>query len=394
MSTALVLIGGRSAVPAISGILQFLDDISKIKFLVCKGEEYEKLQRTAYSFIKDKKESIDFVPDRDVKVVDPYNFTQVLKSLTELLAGEEEVSFASLASAPQTMSIASYGFLQKKFPTATIFTVSTDQAIIIPLKENEAPIPFQAKLSVEDYIRACGHEIFKRKAEDSFTFQNQNQLKELVFYFAENIESVDSILHEIRQQAASGGDSIKSSRKVSFSGDLINDLINKNNLVKPFVIKFLEELQEHSLIEQLDTSCDISFRVNPEQFSFLRGDWLELLVYLNAQDCKFDSVEPSIELSSYNGEIDLFCLYNSNPLICECKTGKFDKKEILKLRNIAEKLGESYCLKILVVSATEIPDEIEQEAKNSRVKIFNGKDLINLPDLLKKEMENPEYTRR
>ncbi len=390
MGTALVLIGGRSAVPAISGILQFLDSVSKIKFLVCKGEEYEKLQRTAYSFIKSKKESLDFLSGRDVKVVDPYNFTQVLEALTELLAGEEEVSCASLASAPQTMSIASYDFLQKKFPTATIFTVSTDQGIIVPLKENESPIPFTAKLSVEDYIRACGHEIYKRKAEDSFTFQNQEQLKGLVFDFAENIESVDSILSELRQQASSGSDSIKGIREVSFS----DDLINKKNLVRSFVIKFLESLQEKSLIEQLDISEEISFRVTPETYSFLKGDWLELLVYLQTQDCGFDSVEPSIELNNFNGEIDLFCLHNSNPLICECKTGRFDKKDILKLRNIAEKLGESYCLKILVVSVTEIPDEIQQEAKNSRVKIFNGTDLINLPDFLKKEMENPEYTRR
>lgn len=389
MGTALVLIGGRSAVPAISGILQFLDDISKIKFLVCNGEEYEKLQRTAYSFIKSKKGSVDFASDRDVRVVDPYNFTQILEALTELLAGEEEVSFASLASAPQTMSIASYGFLQNRFPTATIFTVSTDQAIIVPLKENEFPIPFRAKLSVEDYIRACGHEIYKRKAEDSFTFQNQDRLKELVFYFAENIESVDSILSEIRRQAGKGSDSIKSNQKVSFS----NDLINNNNLVRTFVDQFLEKLKAQSLIE-LDTSSEISFLVTPRQYSFLQGGWLELLVYLQAQDCGFDSVEPSIELNNFNGEIDLFCLHNSNPLICECKTGKFDKKSIFKLRNIAEKLGESYCLKILVVSAKEIPDEIEQEAKNSRVKIFNGRDLSNLPDLFKKEMENPEYTRR
>ncbi|QZZ22887.1 DUF1887 family protein [Leptothermofonsia sichuanensis E412] len=390
MGTALVLIGGRSAVPAISGILQFLDSVNKIKFLVCKGEQYEKLQRTAYSFIKSKKESVDFASDRDVKVVDPYNFTQVLEALTELLAGEEEVSFASLASAPQMMSIATYDFLQKKFPTATIFTVSTDQGIIVPLKENESPIPFKAKLSVEDYIRACGHEIYRRKAEDSFTFQNQNQLKELVFDFAQNIESVDSILSEIRRQAGKGSDSIRSAQKVFFD----DDLINKNNLVKFFAIKFLEKLQEQFLIKDLDTASEISFYVNRKQFSFLRGDWLELLVYLKAQDCGFDSVEPSIELNNFNGEIDLFCLHNSNPLICECKTGKSDKSEILKLRNIAEKLGESYCLKILVVSAKEISDEIQQEAKNSRVKIFNGTDLINLPNLLKKEMENPEYTRR
>ncbi|EKQ67348.1 protein of unknown function (DUF1887) [Leptolyngbyaceae cyanobacterium JSC-12] len=207
MGTALILIGGRSAVPAISGVLQFLDNISKIKFLTCEGEEYEELQRITSNFIQDKKKDVDFLPDRDVRKVDPYNFAEVLKALTELLSGEDDVSFASLASAPQTMSVASYDFLQKNFPNAIVFTVSTDRAIIIPLKENESPISFTHKLTVEDYIRAYGHEIYKRKAENSFTFQNHQQLKELVDYFVENIEVVDSILLEIRQQAGKGSDS-------------------------------------------------------------------------------------------------------------------------------------------------------------------------------------------
>ncbi len=390
MGTALILIGGRSAVPAISGVLQFLDNISKIKFLTCEGEEYEKLQRITSNFIQDKKKDVDFLPDRDVRKVDPYNFAEVLKGLTELLSGEDDVSFASLASAPQTMSIASYDFLQKNFPNAIVFTVSTDRAIIIPLKENESPISFTHKLTVEDYIRACGHKIYKGKAENSFTFQNHQQLKELVDYFVENIEVVDSILLEIRQQAGKGSDSIKNFRPVSLS----EDIINKHNLVKSFVIEFLEKLQAKELIDRLSIDSEISFRVKPDSYSFLQGDWLELFAYCQAKECHFDSLEPSIEMSDYNGEIDLFCLHNSNPLICECKTGKFDKKEIFKLRNIAEKLGESYCLKVLIVSSVEVSDELEQEASNSRVTIFNGRDLIKLSQLLKQEMEDPHYKRR
>jgi len=165
-------------------------------------------------------------------------------------------------------------------------------------------------------------------------------------------------------------------------------------LVKSFVIEFLEKLQAKELIDGLSTDSEISFRVKPDPYSFLQGDWLELFAYCQAQECHFDSLEPSIEMSDYNGEIDLFCLHNSNPLICECKTGKFDKKEIFKLRNIAEKLGESYCLKVLIVSSVEVSDELEQEASNSRVTIFKGRDLIKLSQLLKQEMEDPHYKRR
>jgi hypothetical protein len=388
--TILILIGGRSAVPTISGVLQLINEINRIKFLVCKGEEYETLQRAALNFIKSKKSNIDFVHERDVRIVDSSSFTQISKALTELLPNGEEISFASLASAPQTMSIASYVFLRDNFPDVTIFTVSTDQAIIIPLKKDEPPMPFKEKLSAEDYILACGHEIYARKSENSFTFQNRDQFKDLLFYFSENIESVDSMLSEIRRQAGKGSNSIKRICTVS----LTDYFIEKNNLAKPFLIDFLERLNLASLIINLKISPEISFQINPDSYSFLQGDWLELFTYYQALKCNFDSLESSIEMSNYDGEIDLICLHNSNPLICECKTGKFDKRDILKLRNMAEKLGESYCLKVLIVSAIEIPDEIEQEASNSRVTIFKGQDLKNLSNLLKQEMEDPKYKRR
>jgi len=390
-STMLILVGGRSAVPTISGVIQFLDDINRIKFLVCEGEQSENLQRIIAKFIKDRNNNVNFEPESDVKIVNPADFAQISKSLTELLAGEKKISFASLASAPQTLSIASYAFLQREFPDATIFTVSTDRAVIIPLQENKDTIPFRKKLNVEDYILACGHTIYARKAEKSFTFQKQEQLKELVFFFAENVESVDPILTEIREQAGRGSNSIKSFRNISLS----EEFMAKHNLVKPFIVDFLERLEAKFLIEKLNVSPqEVSFRVDPSSYSFLQGDWLELFVFLQARKCGFDSLEPSIEISGYNGEIDLFCLHNSNPLVCECKTGKFDKKAIFKLRNIVEKLGESYCIKVLVTSAMEVSDKLKKEAENSKLKILKGRDLTDLSDLLKQEMNDPQYKRR
>jgi len=394
-NTMLILIGGRSAVPTISGALQFLDKISRIKFLVCEGEEYENLQRITAKVIRDKSKNISFEAERDVKIVNPSDFTQILKALAELISEGEEISFASLASAPQAMSIASYLFLQGKFPTATIFTVSTDQASIIPLKENENVIPFDDKLNVEDYILACGHSIYQRNSVKSFAFQNSEQLKEIASFFVENIESVDPILSEIRSQAGQGSDYIKNICPVL----LDTKFLEKGNLTKSLIIDLLEKLQSNSLIDKLSISSDISFRVNPKSYSFLKGDWLELFVYLQALECGFDSLEPAIEMSGYNGQIDLFCLHNSNALICECKTGKWDegknrKQAILKLRNIGEKLGGSYCTKILVTSRTTISDEVKQEAENSKILVFEGKDLFGLSKLLKQEMFEPTYGRR
>lgn len=386
-NTMLILIGGRSAVPTISGVLQFLDEINRVKFLVCEADEYKKLQDITDNFIRNRKNNTDFTSE--VETVDPNDFGKVSDALARLTK-EEKITHASLASAPQAMSIASYDFLRSKFPRTIIFTVSTDQASIIPLHKGSDAIPFKDKLSVEDYILACGQNIFRRGVENSFTFQNIEKFGRLTSYFAENIESVDPILTEIRKQAGQGGDKIKSIHKVVLS----SKFADKSNLLKSFIITFLEELQKYSLIDKLVISPEISFRINPDSYSFLQGDWLELFVYLKASECRFDSLEPSVEMSEFNGEIDLFCLHNSNALICECKTGQFSKKEVFKIRNKAEKLGESYCIKVLISSAMSISKDLVQEAFNSKVKVFTGKDLLQLSQLLKNEMNDPTYRRR
>ena len=58
----LVLIGGRSAVPPVAGVLQFLNDIDKIKFLLCqdKEEQYLQYKKSVENVIKQKRQDLVF----------------------------------------------------------------------------------------------------------------------------------------------------------------------------------------------------------------------------------------------------------------------------------------------------------------------------------------------
>ncbi|MFM6005841.1 MAG: hypothetical protein ACKPB7_21700 [Sphaerospermopsis kisseleviana] len=62
----LVLIGGRSAVPTVAGVLQFLDEVDKIKFILCKGGQYLQYQKNVETVIKQNRQDLIFNNETDV----------------------------------------------------------------------------------------------------------------------------------------------------------------------------------------------------------------------------------------------------------------------------------------------------------------------------------------
>ncbi|MFM6133063.1 MAG: Card1-like endonuclease domain-containing protein, partial [Sphaerospermopsis kisseleviana] len=108
----------------------------------------------------------------------------------------------------------------------------------------------------------------------------------------------------------------------------------------------------------------------------------------------FDSVEMGVHINNYRGEIDVFCLNNTNALICECKTGKkLDSDDLSILNSKAEKLGGNYCVKLFITSECEVDEKFINQAKNNKVVVISGKELKNLTDILIQQMQNPTYKR-
>ena len=383
----LVLIGGRSAIPVTAGALQFLNEVDRVKFLLCDGKDYPSFQENVEKVLKQERVDLLFDKTTDVKIVNPNKFDDVYTTLAELCKDVEELKlkYVNLTTAPQTMAFSVYSYVLEKYPDALVFSVNTDQSEITPLVFGKQPIDFNKKLSVKNYIALCGLNIHQQKSGYEESFESLTQ------YFVECLETSTKILYQIRKNAG-GGDSITAPRTFTIKKQDLTKLA----LSEMQVETFFNKLREAEIIQKFEKSNPtISFRVETQDnYAFLAGDWLEFYVYISAKQCGFDSVEMGIELDNYRGEIDVFALNNTNAIICECKTGKIDSNDFSKLSSKAEKLGGNYCVKLLITSETKVSNENQNQAINYKVRLVSGNDLSNLTEILRKEMKAPTYPRR
>lgn len=381
----LVLIGGRNAIPVTAGALQFLNEVDRVKFLLCDGKDYPSSQENIEKVLKQEREDLLCDKTTDVKIVNPNKFDDVHTAIAELCKDVEDLKYVNLTTAPQTMAISVYIYVLEKYPDALVFSVNTDQSEITPLVFGKKPIDFNKKLSVKNYIALCGLNIYRQKSGYEESFESLTQ------YFVECLETSTKILYQIRRNAG-GGDSITAPRTFRIQEQDLTTLAISEMQVETFFNK----LRESEIIQRLNKSNQtIIFRLETqENYAFLAGDWLEFYVYISARQCGFDSVEMGIELGDYKGEVDVFALNNTNAIIGECKTGKFDSNDLSKLSSKAEKLGGNYCVKLFITSETQVSQEHQNQAKNYKVILVSGNELSNLTEILKKEMKAPTYPRR
>jgi len=383
----LVLIGGRSAVPTVAGVLQFLDEVDKIKFILCKGGQYLQYQKNVETVIKQKRQDLIFNNETDVITVDPNKFDEVYVAIRKLCQDVKQIKYVNLTSVPQTMAISVYSYVQEKFKDVLVFSVNTDQSQIIPLIFGRQPLPFNKRLTVENYVAMYGFNIFRRQLVGEEYIENTAQ------YIVENIEIARKILYIIRKNSGDA-DTIKTAPK-GFNIDETD--FTKLGISNSDVEGFLQKLESLSLLNKLQKfNGNIKFRIETkENYSFIAGGWLEVFVYSSAKLCKFDSVEIGVTIDNYRGEIDVFCLNSANAMICECKTGgKLKSKDLYDLVSKADKLGSNYCVKIFITSEYDIDEEFMNTAKNNRVVVVSGDKLMNITDILTKEMQDPTYLRR
>ena len=380
----LVLIGGRSAVPAIAGALQFLDKVDRVKFLLCDGNDYPTFQENVEKVLKQEQRNLLCDKITDVKIVNPNKFDDVYKAVDELCNGVKDLKYVNLTTAPQIMAFSVYSYVLKEYKEALIFNVNTDISQINPLVFGKEPTSFNKPLSVENYLAMYGLNIFKKNT-------GKNEADSVAQYFGNNVNISRQILSIIRSDAK-GADSIKAPRGFNIKRDKFKKLEMLDNDLETF----FEMLAKAEIIQNLQQSeREIKFKIQTkENYAFLAGEWLELYVYLSAIECKFDSVAMGVELDNYKGELDVFCLNNANAMICECKTGGFKSEDLSKLNSKAEKLGGNYCVKLFINSDLKVSDEFLNKAKNDKIVVVSGDKFSDLTNILKKEMEKPTYPRR
>ena len=383
-SVMLVLIGGRSAVPAIAGALQFLDKVDRVKFLLCDGNDYPTFQENVEKVLKQEHKNLLCDKITDVKIVNPNKFDDVYKAVDELCNGVKDLKYVNLTTAPQIMAFSVYSYVLKEYKEALVFNVNTDISQINPLVFGKEPTSFNKPLSVENYLAMYGLNIFKKNT-------GKNEADSVAQYFGNKVNISSQILSIIRSDAK-GADSIKAPRGFNLTRDKFKKLEVLDNDLETF----FEMLAKAEIIQNLQQSeREIKFKIQTkENYAFLAGEWLELYVYFSAIECKFDSVAMGVELDNYKGELDVFCLNNANAMICECKTGGFKSEDLSKLNSKAEKLGGNYCVKLFISSDVKVSEEFLNKAKNDKIVVVSGEKFSDLTNILKKEMEKPTYPRR
>ncbi|MBD3373955.1 DUF1887 family protein [candidate division KSB1 bacterium] len=163
------------------------------------------------------------------------------------------------------------------------------------------------------------------------------------------------------------------------------------------LIAVLTLFQKNGLVTRFEQkeNGDFSYRIETkDDHNFLFGDWLEYYIWMQTSSLKFDDIQMSVELADLQGEIDVFCVFGANSILCECKTGKFDSKDMDRLQTKANKLGADYCSRILVTTQWKVDEEKDRQAAQHKIVLITGKQLGQIREIFSREMKTPTYHRR
>ncbi|WP_271778255.1 Card1-like endonuclease domain-containing protein [Aphanizomenon sp. CS-733/32] len=382
----LALVGGRSATPTIMGALQFLEEFDRIKFLLCEHPTniYQTFQEKTIEILKAQKKELIFEKEKDIRIVNGNDFESVYYTIRELCSRNINLKFVNVTSAPQEMAFAVYNYVRENYNEAVVFNVNTNKSQLTPLWGN-CSNKLSKKLTVENYVSACAIEIFKRKFKIEELSFNEEQAEKIVNYLVNNVETSDRILSILRTELQKGTPPKTITVKEK---DILKENIRREEFID--CIKFLSDNKIISKFNEIT----YSFRIEKQSDqAFLSGDWLEYFVYLEGKKMQFDSIELSVELNDFKGEVDVFCVHNANALICECKTGKFDTNDLTNLESKAIKLGGKYCVRLLITTSQKVTEELINKAKNRQILIVAGEQLKNIGTILKKQMNDPDFSR-
>jgi hypothetical protein len=387
----LILIGGRSAVPATMAGLQYVENVDRVKFLICEANDdrYLKAQKWTLESLKRQNPAVLCDETTDICKVDGNDFNKSWEKVKQLCSGDEiEVTYVSLTSAPQTMAFAVFDYIRQHYKNAFVFSVYTNDGCIVPLIRGKTGRKISKRLTVEDYISAYGLSIFKKdNVTDQFSC-TEVQAQNVVEYIVKNLDTTENMLAVIRSN--SGREKKIKNIKVGVK------ILERAIIATDTFEEFLRILKNSGIVKDYVQTLNTFVYTfsSPLDRSFLFGKWLEYYVYSEACNAGFDSVEAGIELSDYHGEIDVFCVHRANALICECKTPIGKNRNFTKLDSVAKKLGGSYCVKLFITSELNVDDKVIGRGKNKEIKLVTGNELPNVQEIFKKQMATPDFSRR
>lgn len=289
--------------------------------------------------------------------------------------------FFHITCGTKVMSIGCYEI--GKSVNANIWYLDTASKNVSVLNGN-SPKDDLFKLTIEEYLKSYGRNIGKNPSPPETI-----ALKNFINQMAQDSSEATEFQNVFMNSYKSGSISILSSKIL----DLFL-IAEKANLIENFKLTSPNNYS-FNLTPNLDSKCVTKF---------INGNWLELYVANILRDLKFfDDVDYGCEIidGKAKNEIDVLVCHNATLLAAECKTSKnpFESKHLTKFNAIGTFIGGDFAVKAFITNQVVNSNDdgyknfIEQ-AKVNKTVVLTGDNMKDWQTIIKKELENPTYTRK
>lgn len=272
---------------------------------------------------------------------DPYDVISITEKLKELTDARPDDSFVlNVTGGTKLMALAAYSVFNK--PGREIFycnTLGNSIKYLYPFVED---IPLNSELNVPSFLAACGYKM----SHDSKVVLTPE--KTVFFKLVRNgsIKNIHRLFEVLRKSPANYESLLKETGFGHFE-------FKRNGKL------FTLSSQKHFL-ELTATK------------KFFDGFWLEEYCYWYSKTILGLNPLSSVNISSKEGtmnEVDLMFVHNSRLYLVSCKSGDFDKKDLVEIESLKSLAGGTFG-KAFMISLNPYSPAIITRAKQLKIKLL------------------------
>ena len=312
------------------------------------------------------------------KVVDAFDLSALKTASAEVVKSFPDVEKwrFNVTCGTSVMSIAAYEVAKELGLDA--WYLDTDSRRVAVLNGN-GPKGDLFQVSLADYLHNYGRKISKPSS-----WHTREELRQLARHFAQPNSAISALQPQLAKALESKN--IRGGQRVAVKVTPANQEVADLYRIVAGAGLFTDwQEKAESVRFLLDNNC----------WEFLNGGWLELFVWLVAQDCEcFDDSNYSfvIPADGAENEVDFALTYSGTLLIAECKTDAkpFKSNYLTKLSSLATLLGNNFVGRLLITN--QMADKTNanyvsfcNQAKTRQVVVVDGEQLSDLGTILRRE---------
>jgi len=381
---AMVLLGGGRISPNIAGVLSLRPRV--VYYLISEDQPH------TYDNMRQVLDRIDWVKsDTPMISVPAHNIPAIKKACRSILEQDQRSPFVfNITCATKTMAVAAYE-VAKDLGHRVIYVDSFRNRIVdwtSPEREEEL-----IGIDLVTYLSNFG-----RTPQPKFKFErlsiSRDNAVEAARYLAQAGTEAIKLLLLLRQTGW---------RKKQPRRHLRQSLSAEQGAI-------LSRLSAFGLIENLEMTHRgfVAYTIsNPMHWNFIKGDWLEVFVFSEAQECfkrddtpLFDDLALSLEMPTDQTvrEIDFAGLYGWQLIWCSCKATNdpYNTDHLDEISAMTNMIGGRYCTPIYVTTGSKYDNKypiFKQRAHEARIVVVTREELSGIREILQIEATKPTYPR-